>query len=160
MVFFYASNHLRYPHCRHTKIRKRIKMNRVFAYTPSTNQESEIRDSTSKRCTTTLVAKAEVAAVPRPSATASGWLSLISVWLSTLPPIDAARVCQSASPQVAHFWTDAPLRLWRSDRHHARCRQAGDPCGRGGQQVLTGTVRHASSQAPECLWTRAPHRTQ
>lgn len=81
-------------------------MNRVSAYTLRTHQQqSEIRASTSEGCIAIRAAEAELTAAPLPTSTAFGRLSLVSVWLSTLPPIDAAIICQSASPQsVGPIW--------------------------------------------------------
>lgn len=99
-------------HITDTRIQEANQMNHLSAYTPRTHQQqSEIRASTSKGCIATRAADAELTAAPLPPATASGRLSLISIWLSTLPPIDAAKFCQSASPQSPRARTDAPLRL-------------------------------------------------
>lgn len=83
------------------EIRKRIKMNHVRAFTPIINQQSEIRAPKSKGCVAAPAAEAEHATAPLPLATASDWLSLISVWLNTLPPTDAAGLCQLVPPQSA-----------------------------------------------------------
>lgn len=68
-------------------------MNHLSASNIRPNQQFEVLTSASKACTPTPAASFEVADARRPSATESGWLSQISVWLSTLGPVEAAGLC-------------------------------------------------------------------